>query len=315
MNQNVLILLISVSAGLFVYSMILVKNLNEVNYLKSQLKGLSEIKNSLRRNTDDTDLENKSFYSRVIFPAIERLSLFIDKIFPVAPKEQEKLSLQLLKSGLKIQVKTFIAIRVLINVFNTILIYIYIAPIYGYLNLAVTGLLSLLVGFLIAYIFSHFALIFRVKTRQSLMEKQLPGFLDLLSVCVEAGLGFDQAIQYVCHEYKGELSDEFKVVQRDISLGSTRKQALMSLCQRVTSSQMTTFAAAVLQADEMGISLKNILNAQSRNVRLAYKNKIEEKAQKLSTKILIPMLVFIFPVIFIVLLGPAVPNIMKSLGG
>ena len=88
----------------------------------------------------------------------------------------------------------------------------------------------------------------------------------------------------------------------------------MSLCQRVTSSQMTTFTAAVLQADEMGISLKNILNAQSRNVRLAYKNKIEEKAQKLSTKILIPMLIFIFPVIFIILLGPAVPGIMKALG-
>ena len=77
---------------------------------------------------------------------------------------------------------------------------------------------------------------------------------------------------------------------------------------------MTTFTAAVLQADEMGISLKNILNAQSRNVRLAYKNKIEEKAQKLSTKILIPMLIFIFPVIFIILLGPAVPGILKALG-
>ena len=175
-------------------------------------------------------------------------------------------------------------------------------------------MMSALGGILSGYIISRFVLASRVTRRQNLLEKQLPGFLDLLSVCVEAGLGFDQAIQYVCHEYKGELSDEFKVVQRDISLGSTRKQALMSLCQRVTSSQMTTFTAAVLQADEMGISLKNILNAQSRNVRLAYKNKIEEKAQKLSTKILIPMLIFIFPVIFIILLGPAVPGIMKALG-
>ena len=312
MSQNLLILLISVSTGLFVYSMILVKFVNERTHLRLQLKDIAETENSLRRNTDDTDLENKSFYSRVIFPAIERLSLFIGRVFPIAQKDQDKLNLQLLQAGLRIKAQTYLTIRILVIAVCMIFTYIYIGPYHLYFGFSV--MMSALGGILSGYIISRFVLASRVTRRQNLLEKQLPGFLDLLSVCVEAGLGFDQAIQYVCHEYKGELSDEFKVVQRDISLGSTRKQALMSLCQRVTSSQMTTFTAAVLQADEMGISLKNILNAQSRNVRLAYKNKIEEKAQKLSTKILIPMLIFIFPVIFIILLGPAVPGIMKALG-
>lgn len=312
MSQNLLILLISVSTGLFVYSMILVKFVNERTHLRLQLKDIAETENSLRRNSDDMDFENKSFYNRVIFPGIERLSLFIGRVFPIAQKDQDKLNLQLLQAGLRIKAQTYLTIRILVIAVCMIFTYIYIGPYHLYFGFSV--MMSALGGILSGYIISRFVLASRVTRRQNLLEKQLPGFLDLLSVCVEAGLGFDQAIQYVCHEYKGELSDEFKVVQRDISLGSTRKQALMSLCQRVTSSQMTTFTAAVLQADEMGISLKNILNAQSRNVRLAYKNKIEEKAQKLSTKILIPMLIFIFPVIFIILLGPAVPGIMKALG-
>ena len=276
MSQNVLILLISVSTGLFVYSMILVKFVNERTHLRLQLKDIAETENSLRRNSDDMDFENKSFYSRVIFPGIERLSLFIGRVFPIAQKDQDKLNLQLLQAGLRIKAQTYLTIRILVIAVCMIFTYIYIGPYHLYFGFSV--MMSALGGILSGYIISRFVLASRVTRRQNLLEKQLPGFLDLLSVCVEAGLGFDQAIQYVCHEYKGE------------------------------------FTAAVLQADEMGISLKNILNAQSRNVRLAYKNKIEEKAQKLSTKILIPMLIFIFPVIFIILLGPAVPGIMKALG-
>ena len=143
--------------------------------------------------------------------------------------------------------------------------------------------------------------------------KQFQSF-DLLSVCVEAGLGFDQAVNYVSKEYVGEISEEFRIMLRDINLGSSRKQALSALQTRVPLEQLKTFSAAVIQADEMGISLKNILNVQAANVRLRYKQKIEEKAQTLSIKILFPMVLFIFPVIFIIILGPAVPSLMDLFG-
>lgn len=103
--------------------------------------------------------------------------------------------------------------------------------------------------------------------------------------------------------------------QREISLGRSRKEALERLVDRCNSLELQTFVSAVLQADEIGSSIQNILQIQAAAIREAHKQNVEEKAQKLSVKMLIPLTLFIFPVMFIILLGPAVPSIMQALGG
>ncbi|HEY4543436.1 MAG TPA: type II secretion system F family protein, partial [Tissierellaceae bacterium] len=131
---------------------------------------------------------------------------------------------------------------------------------------------------------------------------------------VVAGLGFDQALGYVVERAKGPLIDEFNITQREITLGKSRKESLNDLANRCQVEELKTFTNAIIQADEMGISMQNVLNSQSKMIREAYKQEIEEHAAKIPVKILIPMVLFIFPVIFIVLIGPAVPQIMGALG-
>ena len=142
----------------------------------------------------------------------------------------------------------------------------------------------------------------------------MPEILDLLSVSVSAGLGFDQAMQYVVEKTDGELTAELAITQREIRLGRSRDEALRGLAERCKVDALRMFVSAITQADNLGIPISNILQVQAENARREHKQKVEEKAAKLPVKMLIPLVFFIFPVIFIILLGPAVPRVMQAMG-
>jgi len=129
--------------------------------------------------------------------------------------------------------------------------------------------------------------------------------LDLLTICVEAGLGFDQSMQRVAEKWQDDLSSAFARVLHEIRLGKTRREALRDMSNRLDVSDVTSFVAAVIQAEQLGVSIAKVLRIQSDQMRIRRRQRAEEKAHQAPVKMLFPMVFLIFPAIWIVLLGPA----------
>jgi tight adherence protein C len=190
------------------------------------------------------------------------------------------------------------------------------------LLLGVTGLIPFAFGFLIALMAAAFAFIgpdfvinSKIRARRDIMRADLPNVLDLLCVSVEAGLGFDQALVKLSERMEGPLVDEFSLVLHEMRIGQSRSAALKNLSQRVEAPEVAQFARAIVQADQLGISLSRILRVQSQDMRLRRQLAAEEKAMKAPVKMLFPTVVFIFPSMFVVALGPAALNMMKTFSG
>jgi len=151
----------------------------------------------------------------------------------------------------------------------------------------------------------------RVRRRQASVAAELPDALDLLSVSVEAGLGFDGAVQKLTEHMEGPLIEEFELALGEMRIGEGRQEALKKMAERSASPEMSSFVRAIIQADQLGISLGRILRIQAGDTRLKRQTLAEEKAMKAPIKMLFPTVVFIFPAMFIVILGPAFLNIAK----
>ncbi|MFL5801058.1 MAG: type II secretion system F family protein [Roseiflexaceae bacterium] len=155
----------------------------------------------------------------------------------------------------------------------------------------------------------------QIKKRKKNIIKALPDALDLLTISVEAGLAFDSALQRVSEKWDNELSTEFKRVLTDTRLGRARRDALKDMAARTGVEDVQTFTAAIIQAEQLGVSIGKILRIQADQMRVRRRQRAEEAAQKAPIKMLFPMVFLIFPALFVVILGPAVPRLMKSLGG
>jgi tight adherence protein C len=149
--------------------------------------------------------------------------------------------------------------------------------------------------------------------RKSEISGKLPDLLDLLTVSVEAGLGFDQALMYSSDKMKGPISEEIKRMLQEMRLGTKRSEALRDLADRVCLPDLTSFCAALIQADQLGVSIADVLRVQSDGMRQKRRQRSEEMAMKAPLKLLFPLIFFIFPTIFIILLGPAVISVMENL--
>jgi tight adherence protein C len=152
----------------------------------------------------------------------------------------------------------------------------------------------------------------KIRRRQDEVIKALPDALDLLTICVEAGLGFDAAMAKVAEKWENELSRAFGRVIHEIRLGKLRREALREMEHNVGVTDVTSFVAAVIQADQLGVSMAKVMRIQSEQMRIKRRQRAEEKAHQAPIKMLFPMVFLIFPSIYIVLLGPAVLVIMKS---
>jgi tight adherence protein C len=154
----------------------------------------------------------------------------------------------------------------------------------------------------------------RAKRRQGAIVAQLPDALDLLAVSVEAGLGFDGAVAKLTQYMAGPLSDEFDLALGEMRIGESRSDALKKLAQRADSPEVSAFVRAIVQADQLGTSLGRILRVQAVDTRLKRQMAAEERAMKAPIKMLFPTVAFIFPAMFIVILGPAMLNLGKLFG-
>jgi tight adherence protein C len=151
-----------------------------------------------------------------------------------------------------------------------------------------------------------------IRRRQRSVLNNLPDALDLLTICVEAGLGFDAALKKVVEKWDNALSQAFARVLQEVQLGKLRREALRDMADRLGVPEMESFVAAVIQSEQMGVSMAKVLGVQAEAMRVKRRQRAEENAQRAPIKMLLPMAFLIFPTIVLILLGPAVLQIMRS---
>lgn len=306
--------LISILFGMLVFCVILIgfgKHALDCDIINKRLLSIS---NSKKNIVLDEDL-NKSLYERFIKHKFESLIKIITKYIPENGSNNGKyddMRKMLRQAGMLIMPSEYSAIRVIVIVGISLLFLI--IGLFLKSDLIFVVFMPLF-GAFAAFAIMRFNLMSRIKKRKEQLEGQMPDVLDMVSVNVEAGLAFEQAMLHVIEHFEGPLIDELNITYREMSMGRSRRDALMLLGERCDIDDMKSFTGAVIQAGKMGISLKNVLRTQAASIRQNRRNKIEEKAMKISVKMLLPMVLFIFPVIFIVLLGPAAIKIIEMFGG
>src|SRR5262245_30942765 len=176
------------------------------------------------------------------------------------------------------------------------------------------GTLLALVGAGIGYVGPEFWLGGRVRGRQKLILLQIPDALDLLTISVRAGLGFDAALGKVVEKMKGPLVDEFRRALAEVRVGKARREALRDIVPRTEVQPLTNFIGAIIQAEQLGVSISKVLQVQSEQLRIERRQRAEEQAAQAPIKMLFPLVGCIFPSLFIVILGPAIILIIENLG-
>ena len=167
-------------------------------------------------------------------------------------------------------------------------------------------------GLLLGYIYPNMWLNRRSRARQKAIRRALPDAIDMLTIAVNAGLGFDAALARVADKWSNPLTEEFQRTLYELHMGVPRAEALRHLAERTGVEELGSFVAVVIQAERLGASISDVLQAQARTLRQRRRQWAEEQARKAPIKMLIPLVLFIFPSLFIVILGPAVPRIMAA---
>jgi tight adherence protein C len=155
----------------------------------------------------------------------------------------------------------------------------------------------------------------RISKRKKEIQKSLPDAIDLLTISVEAGLGFDPALQRVAEKWDNELCQEFRRLLQDMRIGKPRREALREVSIRCGVDDLRVFISSIIQADQLGVSITQVLRVQSQQMRIKRRQRAEELAQKAPIKMLFPMVFLIFPAMYVIILGPAIPTVYGTFGG
>jgi tight adherence protein C len=248
---------------------------------------------------------------RLIYPLAHKLGEFAARFTPQNVLESTKIQIEHAGMGGTLDPTMFLASRFILSVFlGGFLIFIFSI---GNARLGVmVRFLIIGGGFLIGFFVPNLMLKSKIDRRQKNIVRALPDALDLLTICVEAGLGFDAAMQKVAEKWETDLSLEFARVSREIQLGKMRREALRDMADRLGVSDLTSFVAAVIQTEQLGVSLAKVLRIQSDQMRIRRRQRAEQEAHKAPLKMLIPMALLIFPSIIIVLIAPAGLQLMNS---
>src|SRR5574341_263435 len=265
---------------------------------------------------DVTSLEeielSQPFSERVIVPVIRRIGEFSARFTPQKAIQDTARKLELAGNPWPVDAATFLAIRFILALVlgGFLLAVVLISPPSNPSDnfLYIGG--ATFAGFYLP----HLMLTSRITRRQKEIRKAMPDALDLLTICVEAGLGFDAAMSKVSEKWDNELSLAFARTIREVQLGKVRRDALKDMADRLGIPEMTSFVAAIIQSEQLGVSMAKGLRIQSDQMRVKRRQFAEEQAHKAPIKMIIPMALLIFPSIIIIILVPAAIQIMEALG-
>lgn len=269
----------------------------------------------LKKNPLFSELE-VSFLKRALSKASAKVGKFVtqtlskNKSDAVQKKPVNKtLERQLRLAGIFIDPQEFTIIK-LAAVFAALILFAILAFISGVR--AEFKLLIILVGMIAGFIAPTMFLRMRVKSHQQKIRDQLPNALDLLGVCIEAGLSFDMSLVKVAEKMKGPFIDELMIIQREMQMGKQRREALQDLSDNTDIQELKTFTAALVQAEQLGIPIINVMRIQSVQLRQTRKQIAQEKGMKAPIKMMIPMVGLVFPVVLIILMGPTVNTMIET---
>jgi tight adherence protein C len=277
---------------------------NERNKLKN-IRKAREIKN------EQEVTSRRSFYIRIVQPFLQSLEEFLHSFTPHAIIGM--LDNKIFRAGKQNiwSVQRLAAFWVLSVAFFTAAGFIIATKTDYFIT---RQILIIAAGGIFGAYFPFFMLNKKIQDRQKTLRKQLPEFLDLLCVSVQAGLSFDGAVAKITTRMKGELSEEFKHMQDDIKFGMVKAYALNQLAKRCDIEEIYLFTTSVIQAEKLGTSMAQTLATQAENIRERRRQYIRAEALKAPVKMIFPMVMFIFPSIFIVLLMPSILVMIKSFG-
>jgi tight adherence protein C len=248
---------------------------------------------------------------RIFFPMARRIGEFVLRFTPQNAIQQTNHKLELAGNPSGLDPTLFWAFRLGGIALGILMFFLAtIAPEGSFLK--GRGLLYGIPAAVLGFYLPELWLQSKITRRQDAIRKQLPDALDLLTICVEAGLGFDAAMAKVNEKWNNELARAFGRVIREIQLGKLRREALRDMADRAGVPEMTSFVAAVIQSEQLGVSMRKVLRIQADQMRIKRRQRAEEEAHKAPIKMLIPMALLIFPTICIVLMTPAILMLMRS---
>jgi len=254
---------------------------------------------------------SQPFAERVLVPMIKRIGEFSARFTPQKAIQDTAKRMEMAGNPWPIDAATFLAVRFILAVvmggFVIAMVLISPSPNPSDNALYIAG--ATFGGFYLP----HLMLSSRITNRSKEIRKAMPDALDLLTICVEAGLGFDAAMNKVSEKWDNQLSLAFARVIKEIQLGKVRRHALKDMADRLNIAEMTSFVAAIIQSEQLGVSMAKILRIQSDQMRVKRRQLAEEEAHKAPVKMIIPMAFLMFPTILIIILTPAVLQIMGSL--
>jgi tight adherence protein C len=257
---------------------------------------------------------SQPFSERVIVPMLQSIGEFSTRFTPQKVVEETEKKMELAGNPIRMDAATFLASRFIVSgLFGGFLILIFVVSprTWSLGSMVLVVILFTILGFA----FPQLWLQSKINGRQREIRKAMPDAMDLLTVCVEAGLGFDAAMSKVAEKWENQLSMAFARSIREVQLGKTRRETLRDMADRIGLSEMTSFVAAIIQSEMLGVSLAKVLRIQSDQMRLKRRQMAEEEAHKAPIKMLLPMGLLIFPSIMIILMVPAVFQIMGVFGG
>jgi tight adherence protein C len=270
---------------------------------------LSQLGQMTAKDLQELELQ-QPFFDRTIKPLAGRLSGSVARITSSSFSERTEKRLAMAGNPGDMKVADWLGIKAIAAGVGFGAMFL----IFGVLAGEITqGLLLALVGLGIGYLAPEFWLGRRVRARQKGIILQIPDALDLLTISVRAGLGFDAALGKVVEKMKGPLVDEFRRALAEVRVGKARREALRDIVPRTEVQPLTNFISAIIQAEQLGVSISKVLQVQSEQLRIERRQRAEEQAAQAPIKMLFPLVGCIFPSLFMVILGPALILIMQNL--
>jgi tight adherence protein C len=273
---------------------------------------LTQLGSSQAVTLEELELQQPLF-DRTVRPLVKRLSGSVARIASTSFTQQTEKRLALAGNPGEMRVADWLGIKAVGSLVGAgIFVLLFVMP--GLIKVPVPlNFAMILVGVLFGYTAPEFWLGGRVKKRQKAILLMVPDTLDLLTISVRAGLGFDGALGKVVEKLKGPLTEEFRRALAEIRVGKARRDALRDIVPRTEVPALSNFIGAIIQAEQLGVSISKVLQVQSEQLRIERRQRAEEQAARAPIKMLFPLVGCIFPSLFIVILGPAIILIMINM--